>query len=547
MKRKKKPKVKPVDADNKKQLLVCPWYTQRLQLFNNHIWYPSNTIPNEYALKFDSGLVNFESYKSSDKFYADLFLRNSIGQLDLNNYAKEELILNNKYVAQEKKLRKDYDKNHDVKIKKKIDNIPKNRQKRMKTLCKYARSYKTKLYFSGSQTTILHKWLKGAKLMYNYCVKVFRDKPYVFYGFFKAKGIVMNQFKALYPQCETPYDILSYEIKDFCSNVKSSFTNIKRGNITHFMVGKKNTKKHQTITIYKNCVSKNGIYPSLLGKQNKFSESINIDDVMCDCKLTYDKITNNFYLYCPQYIQGKQSSEIVKKQVVALDPGEKTFMAYYSLDDCGMIGTDIRKPILLIEQKIRGYQRVLKKKKNKNGKRINKKKIIIRINKLYTKIKGIVNELHKKTALFLCRNYETILIPKFETKNMLKNEYVVVKNMVSANVNKIKDANKDNLRELRTNLKVYKRKRRLSGRVKFVLNMLSHYKFRQHLISKAEEYGCRVMVVTEEYTSQLCTSCGKLDKTYVNREKRCKHCNNKINRDINGSRNILLKNIQELI
>ena len=97
-------------------------------------------------------------------------------------------------------------------------------------------------------------------------------------------------------------------------------------------------------------------------------------------------------------------------------------------------------------------------------------------------------------------------------------------------------------------LKTYRKQNRLGGKVKFVLNMLSHYKFKQYLIQKADEYDCKIYERTEEYTSKCCTTCGKISEIYdVNRTKTCKYCGYKINRDINGARNILLKNIQPLI
>jgi len=63
--------------------------------------------------------------------------------------------------------------------------------------------------------------------------------------------------------------------------------------------------------------------------------------------------------------------------------------------------------------------------------------------------------------------------------------------------------------------------------VKFVLQQLSHYKFKQHLFSKTNEYGCLCIEVTEEYTRQLCATCGKLDKAYVNRVKNVSTVNKK--------------------
>ena len=57
-------------------------------------------------------------------------------------------------------------------------------------------------------------------------------------------------------------------------------------------------------------------------------------------------------------------------------------------------------------------------------------------------------------------------------------------------------------------------------------------------------FGCDIKIVSEEYTSKCCTKCGYLSNKYSNRMKQCPYCNLVINRDINGSRNILIKNHQ---
>ena len=93
---------------------------------------------------------------------------------------------------------------------------------------------------------------------------------------------------------------------------------------------------------------------------------------------------------------------------------------------------------------------------------------------------------------------------------------------------------------------VYK-KRRLNGRVKFVLNNLSHYKFKLHLLNKCKEYGSELIEVSEEYTSKTCTVCGIQSVKYSKeRIKECK-CGYHIDRDINGARNILIKNFKKVV
>ncbi len=74
--------------------------------------------------------------------------------------------------------------------------------------------------------------------------------------------------------------------------------------------------------------------------------------------------------------------------------------------------------------------------------------------------------------------------------------------------------------------------------------MLSHYKFKQYLINKGNEYDCEIKEVTEENTSKACTKCGKKSDIYKKRQKECEFCKYKIDRDVNGSRNILIKNVK---
>jgi putative transposase len=79
----------------------------------------------------------------------------------------------------------------------------------------------------------------------------------------------------------------------------------------------------------------------------------------------------------------------------------------------------------------------------------------------------------------------------------------------------------------------------LQKNIKFVLNQISQYKFQQHLQHKCDEYGCKLLIVTEKYTLQCCEHCGNLSKKFNKRIKTCNYCGTIYHRDING--NISLK------
>ncbi len=77
--------------------------------------------------------------------------------------------------------------------------------------------------------------------------------------------------------------------------------------------------------------------------------------------------------------------------------------------------------------------------------------------------------------------------------------------------------------------------------------MQSHYRFKEYLKAKAKEYKTTIYDADESYTSMTCTKCGDQSKEYnKDRIKQCK-CGYKIDRDCNGSRNILLKCLKSLI
>ena len=280
-------------------------------------------------------------------------------------------------------------------------------------------------------------------------------------------------------------------------------------------------------------IQEHGIFTTLLGKVDNFPKL----NTLHDCRLFYNYNLDSFTLLVPTSYQCKPIQN--REPICAIDPGESKFISFYGLQSHGYIGKDIRKPLLKIRNKISRYQKILSKNINKkNGKLNNRKKLHKKIRKLYKKSKNIIKELHNQSANYLCKSYDKILIPKFETQQMIKTK----KKFKEYKLEYINEG--ITLEDRRKKSREFTKKCRLSKNVKYVLNQLSHFSFRQHLANKAKEHGCLIKVVTEEFTSQTCTYCGTLSKTYDhNRMKTCSHCNYKIDRDINGARNILIKNI----
>jgi len=131
--------------------------------------------------------------------------------------------------------------------------------------------------------------------------------------------------------------------------------------------------------------------------------------------------------------------------------------------------------------------------------------------KLRNKIRNLVDECHKQAASWLTKNYEVILLPKFETSQMTK-----------------------------------KKKRKI--RIKTARQMLTwaHYRFKQVLKDKAELSGCHVIDVTEEFTSKTCSKCGHVHtKLGGSKIFKCPECGHTIARDYNGALGIFLKALRD--
>ena len=236
---------------------------------------------------------------------------------------------------------------------------------------------------------------------------------------------------------------------------------------------------------------------------------------------------------------------ITKQPIVALDPGIRTFQAFYSELAVGEIANDFYGKTLLkhivalddmtsklylkknkdgskakkrklskkakVLKKEFGFNFVHKSKKKKtkqffyNSKqRQNLKKAIARKRQ---KIRWLKEELHWKVANFFVKNYEVILIPKFSSKDFAP-----------------------------------KIKRKMKNKTVKSLLSLNHSMFLERLKWVAMNRGTKIIESREDYTSKTCTSCGSINnKLGSNKTFICKKCKVVIDRDLNGARNIYLR------
>lgn len=134
-----------------------------------------------------------------------------------------------------------------------------------------------------------------------------------------------------------------------------------------------------------------------------------------------------------------------------------------------------------------------------------RKSMRVAADRLRRRITNYIDELHHKAARFLCDNFDVILLPTFETSQM-----------------------------------VTKAKRRI--RSKSVRQMMSfaHYRFKQFLKHKAFETGKMVIDVCEAYTSKTVSWTGEIVNVGSARNIKSND-GRKMDRDVNGARGIFLR------
>ena len=296
----------------------------------------------------------------------------------------------------------------------------------------------------------------------------------------------------------------------FTSSLNSAVSNLKNGNIRKFEM-RFQTKK--SVTNYLHFEDKH--YPAFIRKiRSRYwfttpdRKRINIpyskifEENPKGLEIIYEKGTDRYFIHCPvernwfpeedRRSSENQANRVSSKEdrVISLDPGIRKFLVGYDPNGkisfigegaCGKLGK------LFLE-----IDKLQSRKKKLRG---------------WKRIKNLIEELHWKVCDFLVKNYDLILLPDFRTSQMVR------------------------------------KSKKLCKQTKRMMNMFSFYKFKEKLTYKCSVHGKKLYIVDESYTSKTCGSCGTLNDVGGSEVYKCKACNLTIDRDVNGSRNILLKNL----
>ena len=366
---------------------------------------------------------------------------------------------------------------------------------------------------TSRQQKVLKEWMGTSRYTYNKAVHaVERENQKV--NFYTIRDRMVPKHKIRKGKewlLRTPKDIRADSIKDVVTAYKAAFANLKNGNIKKFRMSYRSRKHESSEWIN---VPKYACTPSVDGKTislfKRFMKTPlvlkgdTIHAIDHDSKIHHNKQSNLWYFLIPMKHNSTAENQGVRKPVVSIDPGVKTFLTLY--DPTGEVikiaHDDMKTKIVPLYRRIDNLASVSTRIKSKRTKR----NLSIRMTKLRARIKNWTLDIHTRSALLLVKRYDTVLIPDMNTSRM------VVKMNGARN------------------------RRTLLG--------WSHYAFLQRLKYYGLKHGCNVQIVTEEYTSKTCGCCGSLHSNLSNSDMyKCTNCSTVIDRDTNGARNILLKNL----
>jgi putative transposase len=296
---------------------------------------------------------------------------------------------------------------------------------------------------------------------------------------------------------ETPYQIRSIAIRDACKAVRDAKRKFRQtGEIqeVHFRSRK---CPIQSCYIPKSAFRSGGIYPTLSrGEIRKVEE---VPKKHGDLRLFCER--GRWFLSVP--VQQKRDVAENQGRVVALDPGIRSFQTFYAEGSCGKLAEGDFGQI----QRLCAHLDDLLSRRKLEKHRLRKKNLRGAILRLQNRIHDLVDELHHKVAVFLVKSFDVIVLPTFETKDMVQR----------------------GARKLRA---------------KSVRSMLTfaHFRFRKFMKHKAFEHGKLVLDQNEAWTSKTVSWTGEVNvKLGGAKVIRSAATGLEMDRDYNGARGIFLR------
>ena len=369
------------------------------------------------------------------------------------------------------------------------------------------KSRKIRLYADARQRAELRRWFGAARYAYNQTVELLTKED--------APSAVKTQVRDLVLPMLPPWhrsaprEVLVGAIFDACRAVSA----VKKRN-TALVKDKSADKKYskarfrsrknprQTFTVQANCVSEEGIYRTKLGDMLMAERlPVAVNKNICRLTLKYGQ----YHLAVP-YDERRPPERENQARVVALDPGVRSFLTWYCADSVGKIGEGAFFRIQRLCERLDDLLSRAQKSPARRRRNMRRAAGGMRV-----RIENLVTELHRQAARFLVRNFDVILLPTFETSDMVE-----------------------------------RGRRRIRSKTVRNLLGLAHYRFGQFLRHKAAELGVIVLSVNEAYTTKTVSWTGEVLENVGGASVIVGQDGERMDRDHNGARGIYLRALGDI-
>lgn len=363
------------------------------------------------------------------------------------------------------------------------------------TVSETIKTEKIRFWPNKQQKKVLNNWLGVYRFIYNETIWLLNLRI-VHPNFMEIKKYLIPYLAEQFPwTSECPRAIKDGAVAEACGNVKKAIAKYKNTSQSS-RVSYKSRKEVQQSFFLRNdqwSESRRGFNVRSLGTL-KFSEDLPMN--LRDGRVI--RYANHWYVALPV----SKTSECTENQgrLVSLDPGIRSFQTFFSDQFAGHLGQQDFQRIARLAIHL---DDLLSRRDREKSKRV-KEALSLAASKIRLKINNLISELHWKVARFLTDNFDVIILPSFETQQMV-----------------VKTARKLRKKSVRS------------------LLTFSHYKFSLRLAQKCLERGKKLVRVCEAYTSKTVSWTGKLLK--IGSAKQIADEGVVVDRDINGARGIFLR------
>ena len=315
-----------------------------------------------------------------------------------------------------------------------------------------------------------------------------------------------------------PYDLRDEAAKDFAQAWKANETKKKKGDVyavhAAFRFQHKFRKSRKIVIHAKHYWGAGIFHPAFFGKQPFRCGEQLPERLMYDATLTVNWL-GEVHLYIPAPLDPHSmvgDQPVAPNPIAAIDPGVRTPGTVYDPTNQQYIewgGNDIGHIYRLAHHMDDLQSRMCSTPEKPIGHhtRWRMKRAWRRMSK---RVQNLVKDFHYKFAKWLCLNYQVILLPTYDTRQMIR-----------------------------------RGQRRIRSKTVRATVTWSSATFRDRLIGMSRRYpGCHIVQLSEAYTSKTCRSCGFLhNKLGGNKVFKCPSCQARYPRDDGGASNIFLRHL----